>query len=205
VTLPWISIADLYWLLVPALWWAWAIYWFVAAAGNKVTRRHESRASRLSHVIPLLIGVALLAWPRLPWPPWLSLRLFADPPLAYAIGLALLVLGLAVTVWARRTLGRNWSATVTAKEGHELIRTGPYAYVRHPIYSGLLLALLGSAIARAEIRGFLGLAIVTIAWIRKLRIEETFMRELFPGQYQRYMAQVPALVPFTKAPQSAPH
>lgn len=188
--------------LMLGLWLAWGLYWVIAALGAKTTRRRESPGSRLSHVVPLLIGVALIVWPRVPWR-WLSLPLLPPRPL-HAVGLALLTLGLAFTVWARLHLGRNWSGTVTLKEGHELIRSGPYAYVRHPIYTGLLVALLGSAVGCGELRALIGLAVVAGAFIHKLRIEERFMRELFPGQYQRYCAAVPALVPFTKPPRSAP-
>ena len=189
--------------LMLGLWLAWLLYWVISALSAKTTRRRESLGSRLSHVVPLLIGVALIVWPRVP-SDWLSLRLLPHRPLTYAVGVALLVLGLAFTVWARLHLGRNWSGTVTLKEGHELIRSGPYAYVRHPIYTGLLVALLGSAVACGELRAMIGLSVVAGAFIRKLRIEERLMREIFPGQYQRYCAQVPALVPFTKLPRSVP-
>jgi len=181
--------------LMLGLWLAWLLYWVIAALGAKTTQRRESLGSRLSHVVPLLIGVALIVWP---------LPLLPHRPLTYAVGLGLLMLGLAFTVWARVYLGRNWSGTVTLKEGHELIRSGPYAYVRHPIYTGLLVALLGSAVGCGELRAMIGLCVVAGAFIRKLRIEERFMREIFPGQYQRYCAQVPSLVPFTKLPRSAP-
>jgi len=189
--------------LMLGLWLAWLLYWVISALSAKTTRRRESLGSRLSHVVPLLIGVALIVWPRVP-SDWLSLRLLPHRPLTYAVGVALLVLGLAFTVWARLHLGQNWSGTVTLKEGHELIRSGPYAYVRHPIYTGLLVALLGSAVACGELRAMIGLSVVAGAFIRKLRIEERLMREIFPGQYQRYCAQVPALVPFTKLPRSVP-
>jgi len=189
--------------LMLGLWLAWLLYWVIAALGAKTTQRRESLGSRLSHVVPLLIGVALIVWPRVPWD-WLSLPLLPHRPLTYAVCLVLLMLGLAFTVWARLHLGRNWSGSVTLKEGHELIRSGPYAYVRHPIYTGLLVALLGSAVACGELRALIGWCVVAGAFIRKLRIEERFMREIFPGQYQRYCAQVPALVPFTKLPRSAP-
>jgi len=185
------------------LWLAWLVYWVVSALSVKSTRRRESLGSRLSHVVPLLTGVALILWPRVAWQ-WLSLRLLPPGPLQVALGLVLLALGLAFTVWARVYLGRNWSGMVTVKEGHELIRSGPYAYVRHPIYTGLLVALLGSAVTRGELRALIGLGIVAGAFIRKLRIEERFMRELFPQQYQRYCAEVPALIPFTRPPRSAP-
>jgi protein-S-isoprenylcysteine O-methyltransferase Ste14 len=185
------------------LWLGWVLYWVVSAFSAKTTQRRESLGSRLSHIVPLLIGVALIVWPRVPWG-WLSLRLLPPGPLESALGVVLLALGLAFTVWARVHLGRNWSGTVTLKEGHELIRSGPYAYVRHPIYTGLLVALLGSAVACGELRALIGWWVVAGAFIRKLRIEERFMREIFPGQYPGYCAEVPALVPFTKALRSAP-
>jgi len=185
------------------LWLAWVLYWLVSAFSAKTTRRRESLGSRLSHVVPLLIGAALILWPRVPWD-WLSLRVLPPGPLEFTLGVVLLALGLAFTVWARVYLGRNWSGTVTLKEGHELIRSGPYAHVRHPIYTGLLVALLGSAVACGELRALIGWCVVAGAFIRKLRIEERFMREIFPGQYERYSAEVPALVPFTKARRSVP-
>jgi protein-S-isoprenylcysteine O-methyltransferase Ste14 len=117
--------------------------------------------------------------------------------------LVLTVAGLAFTVWARMHLGRNWSGAVTLKEGHELIRTGPYACVRHPIYAGLLVALLGGAVACGELRALIGFAVVTGAFQRKLSIEERFMRENFPEQYRAYCLEVPALIPFARLPRSA--
>ncbi len=185
------------------LWLLWALIWLVSALTAKPTQRRESPGSRLSHVLPLLLGAYLIVWQHLPVP-GLSAPLLPDVSVRYWLALALVALGLGFTVWARVHLGRNWSGTVTQKQGHELVRSGPYAYVRHPIYTGLLAALLGSAIALGQVRGFLGLLIVLGAFWRKLRIEEGFMRELFPGQYQRYMDEVPALVPFTKARRSAP-
>jgi protein-S-isoprenylcysteine O-methyltransferase Ste14 len=107
-------------------------------------------------------------------------------------------------VWARVHLGRNWSGNVTVKEGHELIHTGPYRYVRHPIYTGILTGAIGTAICSGTLRAALGLTVLAAAFIVKLRAEERFMRETFPGQYQKYCEEVPALVPFTRLPRSAP-
>jgi protein-S-isoprenylcysteine O-methyltransferase Ste14 len=185
------------------LWLVWGLFWLVSAATAKPTQRRESPGSRLSHLLPLLVGAYLIVGPQLRLA-GMSAPLLPDVSARYWLALVLVVLGLGFTVWARLHLGRNWSGTVTQKEGHELIRSGPYAWVRHPIYTGLLAALFGSAIALGEPRGLLGLLIVLGAFWRKLRIEEGFMRELFPGQYQRYMDEVPALVPFTKARRSAP-
>ena len=189
--------------LMLGLWLAWVLYWVVSAFGARTTRRRESLASRLSHALPLAVGVTLIAWPQLQVR-WLSLPLLPRSPLRFGGALALAAAGLAFTVWARVHLGRNWSGSVTLKEGHGLILSGPYAWVRHPIYTGLLMALLGSAVACGELRAAIGLGVVAAAFVRKLRIEERFMRESFPQQYPRYCAQVPALIPFTKPPRSVP-
>ena len=96
--------------------------------------------------------------------------------------------------------GGNWSGTVTVKEDHELIRTGPYGIVRHPIYTGLLFAILGSTVAFGEWRGLLAFGLLTIAFLFKLRREERFMSESFPNDYARYRVEVPALIPFIHIP-----
>jgi len=106
-------------------------------------------------------------------------------------------------VWARVHLGGNWSGTVTVKEAHELIRSGPYSRVRHPIYTGLIAAALGTALASGTVGAALGAAIIAAALVRKLRAEEGFMHETFPGEYERYRAEVPALIPFTGSLRSA--
>jgi protein-S-isoprenylcysteine O-methyltransferase Ste14 len=189
--------------LIAVLWLAWGLYWIVSALNNKATMRRESLASRLAYVVPLLVGGVLIAWRTVPWA-WLAARLWPRSLTAYWVGVALIAAGLAFSVWARVHLGRNWSGSVTVKEGHELIRSGPYACVRHPIYTGLIAALLGTAITAATVGAALGLGVITFSFLRKLRGEEAFMRETFPGEYQRYSAEVPALVPFTRPPQSAP-
>jgi protein-S-isoprenylcysteine O-methyltransferase Ste14 len=104
-------------------------------------------------------------------------------------------IGLLIAVWARVHLARNWSGTVTIKRDHELIASGPYAYVRHPIYTGLLVAFIGSAMARGEWRGVLAVVIVWAALWRKLRLEERWMVERFGHQYTAYKRRVPALLP----------
>jgi protein-S-isoprenylcysteine O-methyltransferase Ste14 len=140
----------------------------------------------------------------MPWPALMQ-RLWPRSLALYWLGVSLIAAGLAFAGWARVHLGRNWSGSVTVKEAHELIRSGPYGYVRHPIYTGLIAAVLGTVIASGTVRAVLALVIVVVSLLRKLRTEEAFMRDTFPGEYQRYSAAVPALVPFTKPRQSAPH
>lgn len=184
--------------LILWVWTAWALYWLVSAIGNKATQRREPLSSRIAYILPLLIGGALIAWRGAPWAGVLSLRLWPRSLALYWFGFAVLVAGLGFAVWARVHLGRNWSGTVTVKEGHELIRTGPYAYVRHPIYTGLLTAVIGTVVCAATVRGALGFLIITVALVRKLHAEEVFMRETFPGNYEKYCEEVPSLIPFTK-------
>ncbi|HXZ60001.1 MAG TPA: isoprenylcysteine carboxylmethyltransferase family protein [Steroidobacteraceae bacterium] len=195
---------QIYRHLITWIWLAWALYWLFAAIGNKPTQRREPLTSRLTYMLALVAGGVLIAWHHSPWGLLLDLRLWPRAALPYFTGLAVLVAGLGFSVWARVHLGRNWSGNVTVKEGHELICTGPYTYVRHPIYTGILTGVLGTAICSGTLRAVLGLAIIATALIVKLRAEEVFMRATFPGQYQRYSAEVPALIPFTRLPRSAP-
>jgi protein-S-isoprenylcysteine O-methyltransferase Ste14 len=188
--------------LILSLWCAWALYWCVSAIRTKSAVRRESRGSRLAYVVPGMVGGVLLGWPNV-HAGWLSERLWPRSVAADWIGLATLAAGLAFAVWARVELGRNWSGSVTVKEGHELIRSGPYAYVRHPIYTGLIAALMGTAVTVGTLRAWVGVVIIVVAFLRKLRTEEDFMRETFPGEYQRYSAQVPALIPFARPRHSA--
>ena len=189
--------------LILWLWCAWALYWCLTALSSKTTVRRESFAARGGYVLALLVGGLLIVSRDLPWS-WLTARLWPRSFGAYWCGVALLAAGLAFAVWARVHLGRNWSGSVTVKEGHELIRSGPYAWVRHPIYTGLITAVAGTAITSGTVRAFLGLAVISASLLYKLQAEERFMRETFPGEYERYSATVPALIPFTKPRLSAP-
>ena len=99
-------------------------------------------------------------------------------------------------LWARATLGRNWSGTVTLKENHEPIVRGPYRLVRHPIYTGLLAMLMATAIQQAHIAGMIGLILVFVSFWIKLSDEEELMRKQFPNQYAAYQQRVKRIIPF---------
>jgi len=176
------------------VWLAWLIYWGIAAISTKRTRYRESVPSRLLHLVPLILGIALLVSPQIAGS-WLTLRFLPRSPAWFLLGLGFTILGLGLSVYARVWLGRNWSGTVTLKEDHELIRGGPYRLVRHPIYTGILLAVLGSALAEGQWRGLVALALITAAFLRKIKVEERVLTEQFGDAYRRYQAEVPALVP----------
>jgi protein-S-isoprenylcysteine O-methyltransferase Ste14 len=185
----------MYGWIIFSIWAAWSLYWLILARNTKATARRESIASRASHLIPLVIGCLLIAQPN--WfGDWLSGPMLPRSLVTYWVGVAMLAAGLGFSAWARLHIGANWSGTVTLKDSHQLVRSGPYAWVRHPIYTGLLLALLGSAVARNEWRSLIGFALVLASLMRKLRIEERWMREMFAEQYASYAREVPALVPW---------
>jgi protein-S-isoprenylcysteine O-methyltransferase Ste14 len=181
--------------LFPALWAAWAFYWWLTSRDVKETMRREPLVSRALHLLPMLLAALMLASPG-HGVPGLSARVVPWTPGLFWVGGAVTCAGLAFAVQARRTIGRNWSAIVTLKQDHELVTTGPYALVRHPIYTGLLLGFLGWAIAVDRWRGPLAAAIVFVALWRKYRLEERWMRERFGVAYDAYRARVKALVPF---------
>jgi protein-S-isoprenylcysteine O-methyltransferase Ste14 len=186
----------LYRYLVLSLWIAWLIYWRIAASAVKATQRRESPASRAAHIVPLVIAAVLLSMRPIAGGGWLFERFLARSQATFWAGTALLAVGLAFSVWARMCLGSNWSGTVTVKQGHELIRRGPYARVRHPIYTGIVLGFIGSALALGEWRGVLAVLIVVAALWRKLRLEERWMSETFGEEYRRYREHTAALIPF---------
>ncbi|MBB3178432.1 isoprenylcysteine carboxylmethyltransferase family protein [Variovorax sp. Sphag1AA] len=180
---------------IPALWFTWAVYWLVVSREVKVTVRRESVRSRLLHIVPLAVALGLLWVPTAPIP-LLGIRIVPRAAWAFWVGASLTLAGLLFSVWARAYLGRNWSAVVTLKQDHELITTGPYSLVRHPIYTGLLLAFVGSAIARGTVAGVVAVALASLALWRKLRMEERWMGEQFGEKYVAYRRRVAALVPF---------
>src|SRR6185312_4013633 len=124
----------------PIMWLSWVVYWLAASRDVKSTLQRESPSSRFSHMVPLAIAALLFSDPRMRIG-FLGERFLPLSVWLFWLGTFLTGGGLLFTVWARLHLGRNWSGSVTIKEGHELVTSGPYALVRHPIYTGLLLAL----------------------------------------------------------------
>jgi protein-S-isoprenylcysteine O-methyltransferase Ste14 len=175
------------------VWIFFLLYWQIKAANTKSTQRLEPAASRILRVFIFLIAIVLLSTTRIPLP-LLYLQLWPAGLWPFWLGAAVTIAGLLFAVWAREHLGRNWSRSVTIKQGHELITTGPYAVVRHPIYTGILTGFLGIAIAISQVRGFIVLVLIFLALWIKLRMEEQWMRSQFGEAYATYAHQTAALV-----------
>jgi protein-S-isoprenylcysteine O-methyltransferase Ste14 len=182
--------------LIKSFWIFFALFWIVSAFKVKRAVRTEPMLLRfLKHWLPVIIGGALIAGGHLYDGTVLRWRLYPGIEAIAVLGMLMTLAGVLFACWARVVLGTNWSGVVQVKQDHELIERGPYAWVRHPIYTGLLMAFLGTAVAIGELRGFLAVAIVAVSFWRKLRLEERWMGEEFGEVYADYMRRVKALVP----------
>ena len=176
------------------LWMAFAILWLVWALRTKPTQRRESLGSRFSYVVATVAAFYAMFSGDVPVN-WMSTRVIPREPWIQVPGIALTAAGMAFAIWARAYLGSNWSSNVTVKVGHRLVRTGPYRWVRHPIYSGLILAMIGTALNRRQVRGLLAVVLLWVGFTIKSRIEERFMASTFGPEYDEYKASTGALIP----------
>jgi protein-S-isoprenylcysteine O-methyltransferase Ste14 len=185
-------------LAVAVCWIVFWIYWIVAAVGAKTNVRTSGRQVA-KRELPIRLALLVLAV--------VAIRVARGHGLdagdAYARpgsywragGFVVLVVGLSLAVWARRALGKNWGMPMARKQRPELVTTGPYRFVRHPIYSGLLLALVGTAIASGLIWLFV-MALAAIYFIYSALSEERIMSKKFPGAYPVYKQRTKMLIPF---------
>jgi protein-S-isoprenylcysteine O-methyltransferase Ste14 len=186
--------------VLAGLWIAFLAYWLVASVGVKRTVRTGSwlRGTGL-RLLAIVVAMLLLRFrlvQRVVGGIGGTQAAFSNPVLG-GVGIVVCALGLAVAVWARVCLGRNWGMPMTRKEGQTLVTSGPYALVRHPIYSGLLLALVGTVV----VGGILGLAPVPLAlfgayFVYSARVEERLLTEQFLERYPEYQRHTKMLIPF---------
>jgi protein-S-isoprenylcysteine O-methyltransferase Ste14 len=174
-----------------------AMFGLWAVTGRNLKQTAQSRAEGVSR---LCVWVVWIGW-------WLLFaRGFGIEPLSWQVipatsvaaylGFVFTMVGLSFAIWARLVIGKNWSRLIHVKHDHELMQSGPYRIVRHPIYAGLMLATLGTAIAYALLSGFVGFFLVVVAWGYKARLEESVMLEQFGHQYHEYRQQVKGLIPW---------
>jgi protein-S-isoprenylcysteine O-methyltransferase Ste14 len=173
-----------------------AVVWIISAFTTKKTV--EKRGGWAMRIIAILVIIGIILFQKfMPiYVPWAAGAFWPPNMFASAIAMIVTALGAATMLWARYHLGRNWSGNVTFKEDHKLITSGPYAYIRHPIYSGLVLMFLGTAIYNAHVDWFLIFMIFFIGAHYKAGKEEKLMAEHFPAEYAEYKKRTGALVPF---------
>jgi protein-S-isoprenylcysteine O-methyltransferase Ste14 len=151
------------------LWVGFYILWLLWATRIKKAERRETSFIYFLHRVLVIAGFLLIFF-NIP-ERWLYRRVLPGAPWLPALGIVIAVGGFAFAIWARIHIGRNWSSAVTSRVQHELIRSGPYRWVRHPIYSGLMLALLGTVLVQDQLRGIIALVLVyagsRAVWKRK--------------------------------------
>lgn len=176
------------------LWAVFGMYWLASALKRKRTKKRETYLDRLIYTVPLVVAFWFLFRPEAHYGSLGTRFLPADRSSVW-LGVALTAAGTAFAIWARWHLGTNWSGVVTLKEGHELIRTGPYRTVRHPIYTGILLALLGTAVAIGEVRGLIAAAVALASFYTKARREESFLTEEFGPAFAEHQRHTGMFLP----------
>ena len=175
-------------------WGALVLVWAWGWRNSKATSHRAPGLNSLIPYLPVLIGAALLKMPVLP-DSWIKEPLWPHSFALDAAGLAITVLGVVFAIWSRVTLGRNWSSVPQVKQQHELVVKGPYRIVRHPIYTGLILAVAGTGLSLDKGIGLCMAALVFASYWLKIRVEEKLMMETFPEAYPEYRRRVKALIP----------
>ena len=176
------------------LWLLFQVYWSASSRNSAPTKSSESRGSTVFHQVVINVAYLLLFWPAPGLKGW-----FLPPgfPHLVAIGTMIEAAFILLAVWARRHLGRNWSAAVRIGEGHELVRTGPYRLLRHPIYTGILTAAFATLAVKGTGHAIIGVLMLIVGYWLKARLEESFLREQLGAEaYDAYSRKVPMLVPF---------
>jgi protein-S-isoprenylcysteine O-methyltransferase Ste14 len=170
------------------LWVAFWIYWLAAAAGAKPGQGRWTRFAGFRVAVVLLLLLLL------------RLRVLRDhavtrDPVLWGIGLTVFVLGLALAVWARVYIGRNWGTPMSTKADPELVTTGPYRRIRHPIYTGILLGMIGTAIA-VSVYWLIAVVLLGGYFIYSAVVEERNLARQFPSAYPQYKRSTKMLIPF---------
>lgn len=177
--------------LAVALICLFSIAWSIAARNSAPSQSSESTGSRRLHLIVLNSAVLLLILPV----PGLTRRFLPASRVLTVLGMAIEIAGILFAFWARSHLGRNWSGEVRIATGHQLIRSGPYKRLRHPIYTGVLAMYAGAMLVSGQIHALLATVIITVAYWRKLRLEEEVLSANFGPAWDEWRRDTWALVP----------
>ena len=180
--------------LLEYVWAVFGLYWIAVARGGKATQTGESPFYRIMRLAILVITFTLLFWNRTPFGPLARRFVPQLPAIAYG-GFVAMLAGLAIAVWARVHLGQYWSDKVVLRVDHELVLTGPYAYMRHPIYSGVLLGVAGTALVLGEWRGLLAFFLLLTNYSIKAQREERILSARFGQEFYDHEQRAGFLFP----------
>jgi protein-S-isoprenylcysteine O-methyltransferase Ste14 len=190
-----VTTTPYYWLHRSSIAWiVFLLYWLFSALKLKAVKRREPHGERAVYLLFTVAVYFLMFNDRLSFG-WLGTRFVPDTVRIGVTGVAMSAAGIVFAIWARWHLGQNWSAAVTLKEGHELIRSGPYGRIRHPIYTGMLLALAGTALAAGEYRSLVGLGIAIVCFTAKARKEERYLVTEFGEKFKEHIRQTGMFLP----------
>jgi protein-S-isoprenylcysteine O-methyltransferase Ste14 len=177
----------------------WFASWILAALWQNAAVSRASLGDEVRYRLFLMPGIALLFLQAGGWAEALAKPRIQMPMLLAWAAVGLVLAGFAWMWWARVHLGRMWSSSVALKADHKIVRSGPYAITRHPIYTGLLLAVVGTAAVRPSISTALGVGLFALGIVIKLRQEERLLMTTgLAPDYQVYRTEVPTLLPFVK-------
>jgi protein-S-isoprenylcysteine O-methyltransferase Ste14 len=183
------------WALAP--WIVFGLVWLVTGLRTKRTVERQLLSQTVPYTVLVAVGIWLVLVPAFGFfIPVLGERVRPASDVVDVIGIAISAVGVGFAIWARMVIGRNWSGVITLKEDHNLVTTGPYAFVRHPIYTGIVVAMAGSALVSGTAGAPLGFVSFTAGFVLKLRIEEKLMREHFGDAHAAWCAQTKKLIPF---------
>jgi len=186
--------SDFFRFLVTFPWGVFVVYWLVSAFKTRATREKESFVSRYAVLSIEIVGFAMIFSHR-GGIGFLGNRVVPRNLMGPIAGTVLTWMGIGLAIWARYHLAEYWSARVTIKEGHQLIRTGPYARLRHPIYSGLVLAAIGSAVVIDRWRCVFGVCLVLMGYCIKAKKEEAMLTQQFGDAFLEHRKHTGFLIP----------
>lgn len=181
-------------MIIMGLWIAFGLSWIAAFLWSGKTEKRIGLGKELAYRAVLIVGGIIFFIPAHGYEG--PLRLWYPTRDMFWTVVALILLGFAFAWWARIWLGALWSGQVTKKENHRVIDTGPYRIVRHPIYTGILLAIYATAAIKGTVLGIVGALLITLGLWMKARLEEGWLRHELGAPYETYRRRVAMLMPF---------